>query len=109
MPPIPLRDEIDAPVLAHPDDRMLWDAVWPDDSLDGSLSTGVMLRAGGHELNVLHTPGTPRVLLLPRRRLRDAVLRRHAVLRRSRRDRPQLQRRAHDPALDHATLLSLPT
>jgi glyoxylase-like metal-dependent hydrolase (beta-lactamase superfamily II) len=44
-------------VLTHPDDQMLWDAVWPNDSLDGSLSTDVVLRAGGHELNVLHTPG----------------------------------------------------
>ena len=44
-------------VLAHPDDQMLWDAVWPDDSLDGALSIDVVLRAGGHELNVLHTPG----------------------------------------------------
>ena len=54
---VPLRDAIDAPVLAHPDDQMLWDSVWPDDSLDGALSIDVVLRAGGHEMNVLHTPG----------------------------------------------------
>ena len=54
---VPLRDAVDAPVLAHPDDQMLWDAVWPDDSLDGALSVDVVLRAGGHEINVLHTPG----------------------------------------------------
>jgi glyoxylase-like metal-dependent hydrolase (beta-lactamase superfamily II) len=54
---VPLRDEVDAPVLAHPDDQMLWDAVWPNDSLDGALSVDVVLRAGGHELGVLHTPG----------------------------------------------------
>jgi glyoxylase-like metal-dependent hydrolase (beta-lactamase superfamily II) len=54
---VPLRDTVDAPVLAHPDDQMLWDAVWPDDSLDGALSVDVVLAAGGHELNVLHTPG----------------------------------------------------
>jgi len=54
---VPLRDQVDAPVLAHPDDQMLWDAVWPNDTLDGALSVDVVLRAGGHEMNVLHTPG----------------------------------------------------
>ena len=32
---VPLRDAVDAPVLLHPADRMLWDVVWPDDSPDG--------------------------------------------------------------------------
>jgi glyoxylase-like metal-dependent hydrolase (beta-lactamase superfamily II) len=54
---VPLRDAVDAPILLHPDDRMLWDVVWPDDAPDRDLSDGSMIRAGGHELHVAHTPG----------------------------------------------------
>ncbi len=54
---VPLRDAVDAPILLHDDDRMLWDAVWPDAAPDRSLEPGSSLRAGGHELTVLHTPG----------------------------------------------------
>jgi len=54
---VPLRDAVDAPILLHPDDRMLWDAVWPDHSLDGAVEPGSTLAAGGHTLGVLHTPG----------------------------------------------------
>jgi len=35
---VPLRDAVDAPILLHDDDRMLWDAVWPNDSPDRALS-----------------------------------------------------------------------
>ena len=52
-----LRDAVDAPVLLHPDDRMLWDAVYPDDEPDGPIEPGSTIKGGGHELGVIHTPG----------------------------------------------------
>lgn len=54
---VPLRDAVDAPILLHDADRMLWDAVWPDHSPDAAVTPGQVLKAGGHELGVLHTPG----------------------------------------------------
>ena len=54
---VPLRDEVDAPILLHHDDRMLWDAVWPGESPDRDLEPGSLLSVGGHDLRVLHTPG----------------------------------------------------
>ena len=54
---VPLRDAVDAPILLHPDDRMLWDVVWPAHTPDRDLDPGETLRVGGHELAVLHTPG----------------------------------------------------
>jgi glyoxylase-like metal-dependent hydrolase (beta-lactamase superfamily II) len=54
---VPLRDAVDAPILLHPDDRMLWDVVWPDASPDRDLVPGTTLQVDGHELAVLHTPG----------------------------------------------------
>ncbi len=54
---IPLRDAVDAPILLHDADRMLWDVVWPGESPDEALSPGEVLTVAGHELGVLHTPG----------------------------------------------------
>jgi glyoxylase-like metal-dependent hydrolase (beta-lactamase superfamily II) len=54
---VPLRDAVDAPILLHDADRMLWDVVWPGDAPDRDLTPGQLLRAGGHEITVLHTPG----------------------------------------------------
>ena len=54
---VPLRDAVDAPILLHDADRMLWDAVWPTETPDQSLEAGRLLRVGGHEITVLHTPG----------------------------------------------------
>jgi glyoxylase-like metal-dependent hydrolase (beta-lactamase superfamily II) len=54
---VPLRDVVDAPILIHPDDRMLWDVVWPSDSPDGPVAPGEVISVAGHELGVLHTPG----------------------------------------------------
>jgi len=54
---VPLREAVDAPILLHPDDRMLWDVVWPDAHPDRDLEPRSVLRIGGHELAVLHTPG----------------------------------------------------
>jgi glyoxylase-like metal-dependent hydrolase (beta-lactamase superfamily II) len=52
-----LADAVDAPVLLHPADTMLWSAVYPDRAVDRALADGDRLRAGGVELTVLHTPG----------------------------------------------------
>ena len=41
----------------HPDDRMLWNVVWPNDSPDAELKPGGVLQLAQHELTVLHTPG----------------------------------------------------
>jgi glyoxylase-like metal-dependent hydrolase (beta-lactamase superfamily II) len=52
-----LQDAVDAPILLHPDDRMLWDEVYPDQDPDLDLVDGEILRGGPAELGVLHTPG----------------------------------------------------
>ncbi len=54
---VPLREAVDAPVLLHEADRMLWDAVWADAQPDGALTPGDVLKVAGHELAVQHTPG----------------------------------------------------
>jgi len=50
---VDLADRVSAPVLLHPDDRMLWDTVHPGRAPDGELGDGD--RVGG--MVVLHTPG----------------------------------------------------
>src|SRR4249920_2312705 len=54
---VALQDAVDAPILLHPDDTMLWHVVYPDREPDAALSDGQVLRADGSELAVLHTPG----------------------------------------------------
>ncbi|MFN3254872.1 MAG: MBL fold metallo-hydrolase [Ilumatobacter sp.] len=54
---VALRDAVDAPILLHDADRMLWDVVYPADTPDRSIEPGTTLSAGGHQLGVLHTPG----------------------------------------------------
>ena len=54
---VALRDAVDAPILLHPDDLMLWADVYPDRDPDLDLVDGEILRAGTTELGVLHTPG----------------------------------------------------
>ncbi|GAB2504800.1 MBL fold metallo-hydrolase [Nocardiopsis aegyptia] len=46
-----------APVLLHPDDRVLWDMTHPDRAPDGALSDGQSVKVAETELTVLHTPG----------------------------------------------------
>ena len=52
-----LQQAVDAPILIHPADRMLWDVVYPGRAPDADLAHGGVLRAGGIELAVIHTPG----------------------------------------------------
>jgi glyoxylase-like metal-dependent hydrolase (beta-lactamase superfamily II) len=52
-----LSEATGAPILLHPDDAELWEHVYPDRRWDRDLADGDELRAGGHELRVLHTPG----------------------------------------------------
>ena len=54
---VALADATGAPILVHPDDRMLWDDVHPDRAPDGSLEEGDTIAVAGTELTVLHTPG----------------------------------------------------
>jgi glyoxylase-like metal-dependent hydrolase (beta-lactamase superfamily II) len=54
---VPLRDVVDAPIWLHPDDRMLWDVVWPDDAPDRELGDGAPFVVAGHELRTVHAPG----------------------------------------------------
>ena len=52
-----LQDVVDAPIWLHPDDLMLWKTVYPDRAPDRKLAHGGLLKAGGVEMGVLHTPG----------------------------------------------------
>jgi glyoxylase-like metal-dependent hydrolase (beta-lactamase superfamily II) len=52
-----LRDAVDAPVMLHPADRMLWDAVYDNEAPDTDLLDGDELEVAGATLRVLHTPG----------------------------------------------------
>jgi glyoxylase-like metal-dependent hydrolase (beta-lactamase superfamily II) len=47
----------DAPVYLHPDDRMLWDVVYPDAAPHRSLEHGGSVSVAGIELEVISTPG----------------------------------------------------
>ena len=54
---VPLAEVVGAPIWVHPDDRMLWDVVWPDRAPDADLTDGQVIEVGGSNLQVLHTPG----------------------------------------------------
>jgi Metallo-beta-lactamase superfamily len=97
---VALQDAVDAPVLLHPDDLMLWHEVYPDRDPDLDLHDGGTLRGGGTELGVLHSWPFPGRLLLRPRAGRSPVQRRHALLRRAGCDRPQLQRLPDDRPID---------
>ena len=51
-----LARELDAPVLLHPDDRVLWDLTH-DRAPDGALADGELITVAGSRLRVVHTPG----------------------------------------------------
>jgi glyoxylase-like metal-dependent hydrolase (beta-lactamase superfamily II) len=46
-----------APVLLHPHDEMLWDAVYPDRKPDDAVRDGDDLEVAGERLRIAHTPG----------------------------------------------------
>ncbi len=52
-----LADAVDAPIVIHPADRMLWDVVYPDRAPDGDIADGDRFRVAGIELEARHTPG----------------------------------------------------
>lgn len=54
---IKLRDMVDAPVLIHKDDQMLWNATHPDEQPDGYISDGDTFDIAGVTLTAIHTPG----------------------------------------------------
>jgi glyoxylase-like metal-dependent hydrolase (beta-lactamase superfamily II) len=47
----------DAPIYLHPEDRMLWDVIYPDTVPVGDLADGQRINVAGVELQVIHTPG----------------------------------------------------
>ena len=54
---VALAGVVDAPILLHPDDTMLWEVVNPDRPVDGYLTDGQEIVVGPATLRVLHTPG----------------------------------------------------
>jgi glyoxylase-like metal-dependent hydrolase (beta-lactamase superfamily II) len=54
---VELSEIVDAPIVIHPLDRMLWDVVYPNNKPDADLVPGSTLTVAGHSLGVLHTPG----------------------------------------------------
>jgi glyoxylase-like metal-dependent hydrolase (beta-lactamase superfamily II) len=51
-----LSDALDAPILLHPADDVLWRMTHPDKEFR-SVDNGLVLHAGNVELRALHTPG----------------------------------------------------
>ena len=52
-----LSDRTGAPILLHPDDRVLWQLTYPDREPDRALADGDELTVAGTTLRVMHTPG----------------------------------------------------
>ena len=52
-----LSEAVEAPVALHPDDLMLWRAVFSSREPDRLLADGDVFTAGGVSLTVMHTPG----------------------------------------------------
>jgi glyoxylase-like metal-dependent hydrolase (beta-lactamase superfamily II) len=52
-----LRERVQAPILLHPDDRVLWELTHADELWDVDLADGDTIEVAGTTLRVLHTPG----------------------------------------------------
>ncbi|WP_236789280.1 MBL fold metallo-hydrolase [Amycolatopsis sp. GM8] len=52
-----LSERTGAPILLHPDDRVLWDLTHTGVAPDAELEDGQILTIAGTDLSVLHTPG----------------------------------------------------
>ena len=52
-----LADQVGAPIWLHPDDRPLWDQVYPSRPPDADLADGLGFEVGGSTLQIIHTPG----------------------------------------------------
>jgi glyoxylase-like metal-dependent hydrolase (beta-lactamase superfamily II) len=52
-----LSERVSAPVLLHPDDRVLWDLTHSLHEPDGALRDGQVLEVAGTRVHVMHTPG----------------------------------------------------
>jgi glyoxylase-like metal-dependent hydrolase (beta-lactamase superfamily II) len=51
------RDVVRAPIHLHPDDGMLWEAVYPDAEPDADITDGEIFEVAGTRLRAIHTPG----------------------------------------------------
>ena len=72
---IKLREMVDAPVLIHKDDQMLWDATHPDEQPDGYITDGDTFDIAGVTLTAIHTPGhSPGCVVLHAPELEGGVL-----------------------------------
>lgn len=52
-----LREEVVAPIMLHPDDKVLWDLTHQNYLWDLDLADGATIEVAGITLQVLHTPG----------------------------------------------------
>lgn len=52
-----LRQETQAPIFLHPDDRPLWEMTHPSEAWDVNLVDGQIIEVADIRLQVLHTPG----------------------------------------------------
>ncbi len=52
-----LRQETQAPIFLHPDDRPVWELTHPDELWDVDLADGQVIEVGGTRLRAIHTPG----------------------------------------------------
>jgi glyoxylase-like metal-dependent hydrolase (beta-lactamase superfamily II) len=52
-----LRARVKAPILLHPDDRVLWELTHTDELWDVDLADGSEIEVAGTTLRAIHTPG----------------------------------------------------
>lgn len=52
-----LRQETQAPIYLHADERPLWELTHPAEAWDVNLVDGQVVEVGGSRLRVMHTPG----------------------------------------------------